>query len=274
MDWEQEADSEAYEAKEAGLWVGSTLVGYESNATGNIFQKVAGQRIVHRFQWTTVSGTLTTFTFDAPISNSVATESAAGIVRLATAAQMSSGGNNRVGTAARVRTFVEDAIDNISGLRRPRSRAGHSPWRESRTWQRASSRAGRSHAARIPNLAASKITSGILNVARIPGLAASKITSGVRDTAHAIPGYPIVQIIAANTTFTSVPGRDLFSQAVGANEVWRISWRTWTATSGMTDLPLPHRGLISWAQVTRGVFIDDASGQYRPGGVTTSRQQS
>ena len=48
-------------------------------------------------------------------------------------------------------------------------------------------------AARIADLAASKITSGTFDVARIPNLAASKITTGTIDTAR----LPAVSTTAA-----------------------------------------------------------------------------
>ena len=83
VDWEEEGNAAAYVVKEAGLWVGNVLVGYDSNAAGNIFAKTTNQRIVHRFLWVASSGALATFTFTNIQNSGPATETAAGIAEIA-----------------------------------------------------------------------------------------------------------------------------------------------------------------------------------------------
>ena len=125
VDWEEEANANGYLVKEASLWVGATMVGYESNAAGNVFVKTANQRIVHRFLWVASSGALNTFTF-ANIQNvAAATEVSAGIVELADTVEALAGLDDlrpmtpektHAAIAALISTMVVAATRTVAGI--------------------------------------------------------------------------------------------------------------------------------------------------------------
>ena len=204
VDYVQEGDASAFVVNEAGLWVDDLLVAYASSAGGSIFTKTANQRIVHRFQWTTANGELSTFTFASALDNPAASEATAGIVRLASQGEVNAGA---------------DAVKPVT----PATLGG---W-----WNQlsvpASKLSGLISLARIPSLPASRITSGVLALARIPGLPASIITSGALAVAR-IPSLPASILGSGSIAIARIPS--LPASIIGSGLFNRARLPTATAT--------------------------------------------